>query len=237
MHVLLFDIDGTLIRSGGAGKAAMENALRLEFGVAEIIDGVPYSGRTDPAISRDLLSLHGLEPSHDNIGRLKTAYLLALPAALKKFNGIVLPGIRELLDRLRQTDHITLGLLTGNVRDGARHKLSHFELWHYFPFGAFADGIPERDDVARSALPEITRHLGRSVESGRIWVIGDTPLDVKCARAIGARAVAVATGWHAIDELHESGADYVLEDLRDAGALLNEWGVAKFRTEKKDLSS
>jgi phosphoglycolate phosphatase-like HAD superfamily hydrolase len=223
MHVLLFDIDGTLIRSGGAGKAAMEEALRLEFGVAEIIDGVPYSGRTDPAISRDLLTIHGLDPSPANIIRLKTAYLQALPAALKKFNGIVLPGIRALLDRLRGADHIALGLLTGNVRDGARHKLSHFELWHYFPFGAFADGIHERDDIARGALTEIARHLGRTVDARRIWVIGDTPLDVKCARAIGARAVAVATGWHPIEELRESGADFVLADLQEPQGLLDEW--------------
>jgi phosphoglycolate phosphatase len=226
MHVLLFDIDGTLIRSGGAGKAAMEHALRTEFGLVEIIDGVPYSGRTDPSIAHDLLTIHGLAPSPENMVRLKAAYLSHLPAALHQFNGIVLPGVRELLDRVKTLDHIAVGLLTGNGREGARRKLSHFDLWHYFAFGAFADDIPERDDVARSALLEINRHLGRDVHPNRVWVIGDTPLDVRCARAIGARAVAVATGWHSIDELTRTAADHVLEDLAAPHALLGAWGVS-----------
>ena len=225
MQVLLFDIDGTLIRSGGAGKAAMEDALRSEFGVGELYDRVPYSGRTDPSIGRDLLEVHGLEASEANILRLRTAYLRHLPESLRTNQGIVLPGIHELLERLRLADNITLGLLTGNVRDGARCKLSHFELWHYFPFGGFADGIPERDDVARFALKETARHLGRDVHPSNIWVIGDTPLDVKCARAIGAKAVAVATGWHSIDELNESKADWVLSDLSEPAELMKEWGL------------
>jgi phosphoglycolate phosphatase len=225
MHVILFDIDGTLIRSGGAGKAAMERALRTEFGVGEIVDRVPYSGRTDPSISHDLLAIHGLAPTPANINRLKAAYLSHLPGALRTFNGIVLPGVRALLDQLHATEHIAVGLLTGNVREGAHRKLSHFDLWQYFPFGAFADDIHERDDIARSAMPEIKRHLGREIDPDRIWVIGDTPLDVKCARAIGARAVAVATGWHSIDELNRARADHVLKDLEDPGALLSAWGL------------
>jgi len=223
MHVLLFDIDGTLIRSGGAGKAAMEEALRTEFGVREIIDGVPYSGRTDPAIAHDLLALHGLEPSPAHLAQLNSAYLRHLPAMLRQFNGVVLPGVHALLDRLSATNEVTVGLLTGNVREGARCKLTHFELWRHFPFGAFADGIHERDDIARGALSKIARHLGRDVHPQRIWVIGDTPLDVKCARAIGARAVAVATGWNSVEELQASGADFVLADLADADVLLREW--------------
>ena len=226
MHVLLFDIDGTLIRSGGAGKAAMEHALRSEFGVRDIVDGVPYSGRTDPSISYDLLAIHGLEPSQDNITRLKTAYLGHLPNALKSFDGIVLPGVRALLDRLQLTDNIALGILTGNVREGAQRKLRHFDLWRYFAFGAFADGIHERDDIARSALPEIKRHLSQDIHPDRVWVIGDTPLDVKCARAIGARAVAVATGWHSIEELNQARADHVLKDLEEVDVLLSAWGVS-----------
>lgn len=223
MQVLLFDIDGTLIRSGGAGKAAMEDALRSEFGVTDIVDGVPFSGRTDPSISYDLLDIHHLEPSPVNIDRLRVAYLRHLPDALRKHQGIVLPGIRRLLDRLRLADHLAVGLLTGNIREGARHKLGHFDLWHYFPFGAFADGIHERDDIARSALGEISTYLKRHVPPESCWVIGDTPLDVKCARAIGARAVAVATGWHSLDELHASRADFVLSDLSDPVPLLQEW--------------
>src|SRR5262245_57814238 len=117
MHVLLFDIDGTLIRSGGAGKSAMEAALRSEFGLTDLHDGVPYSGRTDPSIARDLLNVHGLDSCDANIDRLRDAYLRHLPDSLQRHNGIVLPGVRELLDRLRGIRHIAIGLLTGNIRE------------------------------------------------------------------------------------------------------------------------
>jgi phosphoglycolate phosphatase-like HAD superfamily hydrolase len=225
MQVLLFDIDGTLIRSGGAGKAAMENALRSEFGLTDLNDSVPYSGRTDPSIGRDLLNIHGLDACEANIHRLRDAYLRHLPESLRKHEGIVLPGIRELLDRLQGAEKIAVGLLTGNIRDGARCKLSHYGLWDYFPFGAFADGIHDRDDVARGALVEVARHTKREIHPSSIWVIGDTPLDVKCARAIGAKAVAVATGWHPVEELEASGADWVLSDLSEPARLLHSWGV------------
>jgi phosphoglycolate phosphatase len=227
MHILLFDIDGTLIRSGGAGKAAMDDALRDEFGVREILDRVPFSGRTDPAISYDLLKIHNIDPAPANVLRLKSAYLRLLPGALQRQTGVVLPGIRALLERLHVHDGVCLGLLTGNGRDGARCKLTHYDLWDYFPFGAFADDIHDRDDVARAALVEAVRHVGRNVPSSNVWVIGDTPYDVKCARAIGARAVAVATGWHSLDELRETNADVVVPDLQDAGVLLSSWGLAK----------
>ena len=225
MQVLLFDIDGTLIRSGGAGKAAMEDALRSEFGLTNLNDGVPYSGRTDPSIARDLLQVHGLDACEANTHRLRYAYLRHLPDSLRRHDGIVLPGIRELLNRVRNIESIAVGLLTGNIREGARCKLSHYGLWEYFPFGAFADGIHERDDVARGALVEVARHCRREIHPSSIWVIGDTPLDVKCARAIGAKAVAVATGWHPKEELEASGADWVLSDLTKPANLLRSWGI------------
>jgi phosphoglycolate phosphatase len=225
MQVLLFDIDGTLIRSGGAGKAAMEEALRNEFGLTHLHDKVPYSGRTDPSIGRDLLNIHGLDSCEANIHRLRDAYLRHLPESLRKHEGIVLPGIRELLERLQKAEGIALGLLTGNIRDGARCKLSFYGLWDYFPFGAFADGIHDRDDVARGALVEVARHIRREIHPSSIWVIGDTPLDVKCARAIGAKAVAVATGWHPVEELEASGADWVLNDLSEPRHLLAQWNA------------
>ena len=226
MHILLFDIDGTLIRSGGAGKAAMEAALTHGFGVAEIRDRVSYSGRTDGSISVDLLRIHDIEPSEANLWRLREAYLAHLPHCLRKNEGMVLPGVRELLTHLQARDDVLLGLLTGNIRAGGECKLRHFELWDHFAFGAFADGIHDRDDVARHALRETERHLRQPVDVDRVWVIGDTPFDVKCARAIGAKAVAVATGWHPIEELHASGAEYVLMDLSEPGVLLWEWGMA-----------
>jgi phosphoglycolate phosphatase len=224
MRILLFDIDGTLIRSGGAGKHAMEAALKTGFGVAEIRDRVSYSGRTDPGIARDLLSLHDREPSEANIEKLHAEYLTHLPKALKRGSGEVLPGIRRILDNPHPD--WTLALLTGNLRAGAEIKLRHFGIWDYFAFGAFADGIPDRDDVARRGLGIVREFMKRDVNPHDVWVIGDTPADVQCARAIGARAVAVKTGWHSERELRDSKPDWYVEDFENAGDLLKEWGWA-----------
>jgi len=224
MPILLFDIDGTLVRTGGAGKTAMETGLREEFGIDEIRDVVPYSGRTDRAIGRDLLAVHGIDASPANQVRLQEAYLSRLPAALRMHAGNVCPGIAELLMHLHPRPGVVLGLLTGNVRSGAKHKLGHYGLWDYFACGGFGDEHFERDDVARMAVAEVRAHLGRDFDTGDVWVIGDTPLDVQCARAVGAKVVAVATGWHPIEELTEHKPDYVLGDLSDARDLLRLWG-------------
>ena len=224
MTVILFDIDGTLVRTGGAGKAAMEAGLRSSFGVRDIRGEVPYSGRTDRAIGKDLLAVHGIDPTPENQRTLHEAYLAHLPGSLKRIGGVVCPGIRELLAEVKPRDAVLLGLLTGNVRAGARHKLSHFELWDHFVCGGFGDDHFERDDVARAALAGVRAHLNRDVNPANVWVIGDTPLDVQCARAIGAKAVAVATGWHTADELAGCGPDLMFPDLSDYRPLLAAWG-------------
>jgi phosphoglycolate phosphatase len=223
MPILLFDIDGTLVRTGGAGKTAMENGLRTAFGVAEILDVVPYSGRTDRAIARDLLVVHGIEPSSANQICLQEAYLSNLPNSLTNLGGMVCPGIAELLRHLHPRQDVLLGLLTGNVRTGAKHKLGHFGLWDYFVCGGFGDEHYDRDDVARMAITEVKAHLGRNIASSEVWVIGDTPLDVQCARAVGAKVVAVATGWHALDELARHSPDILLTDLSNHEELLRVW--------------
>src|SRR4051812_17896994 len=135
MHVCLFDIDGTLLASGGAGKAAMEAALREEVGLDAVRAKVPYSGRTDRAIGRDLLRLHDLDESPANWQRLRDGYLGRLPRSLRENAGCVLPGIAALLEQLAARGNVALGLLTGNVRAGARLKLGHYGLVHHFAFG------------------------------------------------------------------------------------------------------
>lgn len=119
MPVILWDIDGTLIRSGGAGKDAMEGALRDAFGLAEVKDEVPYSGRTDRAIARDLLRVHGLDASESNQTKLQEAYLAKLPDSLRLRGGNVLPGVADVLAELRSRTDVLMGLLTGNIRRGA----------------------------------------------------------------------------------------------------------------------
>jgi len=221
MHICLFDIDGTLLSSGGAGKAAMEAALESEFRTPPSAGGVPFSGRTDRAITQDLFAFYGIEWSTANWQRFLTAYLGHLPRCLARHTGKVLPGIAELLEVLVLRDRVAVGLLTGNVRDGARLKLQHYGLFQHFRFGGFGDHYLDRDDVAREALTVIQREFNGSVDGERIWVIGDTPLDIRCARAIGARAVAVATGFHSFDELSNARPDLVLADFSDPAPLLD----------------
>jgi phosphoglycolate phosphatase len=219
MIVCLFDIDGTLLSSGGAGKAALEAALTQDFAIA-IRGQVPYSGRTDRAIIRELFHVHGIADTSANLERIVAGYLRRLPEYLQAHQGRVLPGIGELLESLRCRPDVALGLLTGNVRAGAKAKLGHFGLFDKFAFGGFGDNHFDRDDVAREALAEVRRHVGAHVQSEQVWVIGDTPLDVRCARAIGARVAAVATGIHTLADLFDTGADLVLPNLADATPLL-----------------
>jgi len=220
MYVCLFDIDGTLLSSGGAGKAAMEAALAAEFGMPPVSDGVPFAGRTDRAIARDLFRLHRIEETADTWQRFLASYLRHLPSCLAAHKGQVLPGIGALLGCLQQHGKVAVGLLTGNVRDGARLKLGHYGLYHHFAFGGFGDHYFNREEVAREALAAVRKHLQIHVESERIWVIGDTPLDVRCARSIGARAVGVATGWHSLEVLAAEQPDLLLTDLSDPSRLL-----------------
>jgi phosphoglycolate phosphatase-like HAD superfamily hydrolase len=220
MNIFLFDIDGTLISSGGAGKAALEAALASEFGFQEMAGEVLFSGRTDRAIIRDIFALHGIEETPETLQRLLDAYLGHLPACLRNFSGKILPGIAALLERLCGRPDAVVGLLTGNVRVGARLKLGHFDLFHHFALGGYGDHHLCRNDVAREALVEVQRHVNGSFRLDRLWVIGDTPLDVDCARAIGARVAAVGTGWHSMEELAAAQPDLLLADLSDPEPLL-----------------
>jgi phosphoglycolate phosphatase len=224
MFACLFDIDGTLLSSGGAGKHAMYAAIASEFGVGELLDNVPFAGRTDRAIGRDLFTTHGLEDSDANWGRFTRAYLQHLPQSLKLRPGCVLPGVAGLLAALQQRDDVVVGLLTGNLRDGARTKLAHYAIDQYFRFGGFGDRHLDRCDVARDAVRALSEHHPARFDARDVWVIGDTPLDIECARSIGARVLAVCTGFHSADELAGHEPDLLLRDLVDASTLLAELG-------------
>jgi phosphoglycolate phosphatase-like HAD superfamily hydrolase len=219
MIACLFDIDGTLLASGGAGKAALESAFTGEFGV-ELRGQIPYAGRTDRAIVRDLFRLHDLVDTPENLHKLLDGYLRRLPDSLRQHNGRVLPGIQAVLAQLREAPHVAVGLLTGNVRAGAQTKLGHFGLFEHFAFGGFGDHHFDRDDVAREAFAAVQQCVGPHCTADRVWVIGDTPLDVQCARAIGARVAAVATGLHTCAELSPTKPDLLLSDLSDPQPLL-----------------
>jgi phosphoglycolate phosphatase-like HAD superfamily hydrolase len=219
MRIILFDIDGTLISTGGAGRDALNNAMTSEFAVESPFE-VDLSGRTDRGICRELFDAHAIEHSDANWLRFQQAYLAGLQNHLLTRAGHVLPGVPDLISALQQRPHVKLGLLTGNVREGARRKLSHYALSDHFHFGGFGDHHHERDDVAREALCAAREHCGDHVCGDHIWVIGDTPLDIRCARAIGAKVVAVATGTFTVEQLQAHAPDLAVETLSDTERLL-----------------
>jgi phosphoglycolate phosphatase-like HAD superfamily hydrolase len=226
VYAVLFDIDGTLVQTGGAGQLAFAETFLHEFGVAEISAAVAFAGRSDRAIASELMSVHGVEPSDANWQRFRTAYLGRLRGALQRREGRVLPGVVELLDELGRVPHAAVGLLTGNVRDGAQEKLSFYGLANRFAFGGFGDETKDRCEIASFALSAAEQHaIGRNGAHVQpplfgAMVIGDTVHDITCARAIGALAVAVPTGGATRDALAAAAPDLLLENLSDSQPLL-----------------
>ncbi len=211
--ICLFDIDGTLLRTGGAGQKAMERALTDVFGVPDPWEDIPAAGRTDRAITYDLFTYHELAPNEQQWEEFQAVYFRHLSNTLAELEGAVLPGIQRLLDHIAKLPDVSMGLLTGNFRAAAKIKLEHYSIDQHFAYGGYGDHHHDRDDVARVAYAEACRHLAREVDPKAICVIGDTPSDVKCARAIGARAIAVATGMYTVDELAQSQPDELYEDF------------------------
>ena len=223
MKAVLFDIDGTLILTGGAGQRAFAETFATDFGVPNISRNVAFAGRSDRAIAHELMRVHDIEPSEANWQRFRAGYLARLPGALRAGNGQVLPGVHALLDRLELAP-VHVGLLTGNVRVGAQSKLSHYDLWHRFAFGGFGDDCLDRNDIASLALAAARRHVSSNgiaaIHGETVVVIGDTESDIRCARAIGAIAVAVATGLTSAEALAAEKPDLLMENLEDTTALL-----------------
>ncbi len=216
MKVLLWDIDGTLIRSGNAGHRAMNAAAQAVFGLADAFAHFDFGGRTDPWVLNVLCAQHRLEASPADIDRFFAVYVDALRTELHNPRALTCAGIRETLDHFHGAPETAQGLLTGNIVSGARVKLEHFGLWEYFPFGAFADDSGERNRLGPIALDRARRHVGLdSLEASDLIVIGDTPHDIACARAVGAHAVATATGGFTYDELAEHKPDLLVRDFTD----------------------
>jgi phosphoglycolate phosphatase-like HAD superfamily hydrolase len=223
--LVLFDIDGTLIQTGRAGVRGMNLAFRSLYGREQALDGVPFAGRTDHAIVSDVLRAIGVDPVDDEIDRLRDAYLVHLAMEIGRpvsSPSGILPGVEALLVALAARQSTGIGLLTGNFAGGARIKLAHFGLWSAFAFGAFGDRHGDRRELVPVALAQ-AKAAGLVVPSmDRVVVIGDTPLDVDCARAHGARSVAVATGTFGRSDLDAANADLVADSLSDTRAIL-EW--------------
>lgn len=214
-RLLLFDIDNTLLYSGGAGSVAMTAAFRDLFGVDDGFGKIEFSGRTDRFILQSALDTHGIDGDFEQqMGAFLDRYYALLPAILAEKQGTLMPGFPALLASLAEAPNTRLGLATGNFSQAARFKLAHYGIDEFFAegtslLGGFGEESIDRADVARKAI----ENVGAGVSAEQVLVIGDTPKDIAAALDNGVTAVGVATGSYTTDQLRESGAHMVFEDF------------------------
>jgi len=232
--LVLFDIDGTLLDTAGAGRIGLAASFRAVFGIEDIevpVSRVSFGGKTDPTIIAEIARFAGVPPGdvEFRFRELQGAYLHALRSELSSPNPRrrVLPGVAPLLTILSQRPDVFLGLVTGNIEEGARAKLDAFGLTHSFVDGGFSSDHPERGEIARIAHQKLARRAGFRFPAERVMVIGDTELDVACAQANGFRSIAVASGFSSEEELRAARPDAVFSDLTDADSVLAAMGLAE----------
>jgi phosphoglycolate phosphatase len=219
VRLVLFDIDGTLVRTGGAGVKAFAKVFASEFGVSDGFERLRFAGRTDVSLVREFFGVHAIASTHRNFERFFEQYVFWLDHILSGSETEMCPGVWETIRGLKDIEAPpVLGLLTGNIRLGAEIKLRHFGLWDSFETGAFADDHEERDHIAGIARQRGEFILGESLADDEVLVIGDTPLDIRCGRAIGAKVLAVATGGATLDELVRHKPDWAVPDLTRVSA-------------------
>jgi phosphoglycolate phosphatase len=221
--LLLFDIDGTLITTGGAGYRAIKRAVEVTMGVARALDGIPVAGRTDSIILRDAIrAISGDDLTLELRDRIRDTYMGILREEIDLVGGGpgVLPGVRPLLDRLADDPAYHVALLTGNFSQTAAIKLGYFDLWRYFAWGAFGEDAVNRNDLLPVAIERYRERTGQDIAPADVIVIGDTPNDVEVARVGQARSVAVTTGQFDRAALLGAGADVVFHDLGDVDEVL-----------------
>jgi len=224
--LVLWDIDGTLIVSQGAGVRAMERGFTKRFNLPCDLSKIDWAGRTDRWITSEVLRYNSLPDTPENIQAYIEAYLDMLPLELAEGKqGQVLPGIIELLETLHHHPRIAQGLLTGNLQRGAQFKLTHYNVWHYFEFGAFADDSARRNDLGPHALRRAGEHHNVTFSPENTWIIGDTPHDIECGKVIGAKTIAVATGNYSLEELKSHAPTAAFADFSDPAAFLRTIGA------------
>lgn len=216
VRLVLFDIDGTLVHTGGAGIKAFSKVFATEFGAHYGVERIKFAGRTDVSLVREFFGLHDIPATSENFERFFDRYVYWLDHILAHSQSAECPGVRALITELEALpEPPLLGLLTGNIRLGAEIKLRHFGLWEHFKTGGFADDDEDRNKIAAAAKMRGSRVLGRELRGEEIVVVGDTPLDIRCGRAIGAKVLAVATGGARFHELEAHQPDWVVNDLRE----------------------
>lgn len=212
-RLLLFDIDGTLVSTGGAGVYALRRALSERYQIKDDLAGLEIAGMTDSGIVANILKKHRLPETQEDIAAFLQLYVDGLARELPRRRGALLPGVLPLLQKLKSRPHLVLALLTGNLRRGAQLKLEHYGIWELFEFGAFADDHHDRNKLGECARTRAREKHGREFAAAEIDVIGDTPRDIACGKAFGARTIAVATGIWPREKLAEHRPDFVFDDL------------------------
>ncbi|MBX9672427.1 MAG: HAD hydrolase-like protein [Candidatus Obscuribacterales bacterium] len=224
-RLILFDIDETMISSDGAGRKALARALHQLHQVPEAATRVSMSGKTDPQILTEILSTQAhIDPSHiqSAIPAIIELYLTFLDQEiLASQNYIMHDGVREILDHLVDDDRACLGLLTGNVEAGARKKLARFDLNKYFAIGAYGSDSADRSQLPPYAVARAREHFKSDFDPQQVYIIGDSVNDIACARAYGARVIAVNTGKTSYTDLAAHNPDYLLASLADKRQVLS----------------
>jgi phosphoglycolate phosphatase len=223
-RLLLFDIDGTLIHSGGAGVHALKSAFTERFDIIDDLHDIEIAGMTDSGIVASILNKHKIPATNENVSAFLDSYVHFLSLELPRRVGNLLPGVLELLEKLKSRPHLVLALLTGNVSRGAQLKLEHYGVWHFFEFGAFADDHHDRNRLGTVARARAKEKHGRRFSASEIDVIGDTPRDIACGKAFGARTIAVATGTWSRDQLAKYRPDFLIDDLSDVEGIIDTLG-------------
>ena len=220
-RLVLFDIDGTLLKCGPQVKALFAELLAEVFGTAGGVNAYDFAGKTDDQIVGEVLGAAGVaeEVIAAGLPRARSLWGDRLEGGLDRDRMELLPGVVDTLERLSADDSVAVGLLTGNWSVGARVKLGRFELNRYFGFGAFGDGVSERRQLPPLALEAARQHTGFAFAADRTVIVGDTLLDVDCARSHGISALGVATGPTSVEGLRRAGADWVAADLASAATL------------------
>lgn len=214
IRLVLFDIDGTLVHTGGAGIKAFAKVFQTEFNAHDGFEKLKFAGRTDVSLVREFFKYHNIAETPGNFERFFERYVFWLDYILNHSHTEACPGVWEFIDALKKLPKPPLiGLLTGNIRLGAEIKLRHFDLWKEFETGGFADDNEDRDLIAAAARDRGRRILGKNLRDDEILVIGDTPFDIRCGRAIKAKVLAVATGGATLEELKRHQPDWAIEDL------------------------
>lgn len=223
MKLLLFDIDGTILHAHGSGRRSVEAALEGVAGQPISTEGIPFSGKTDPQILREVLEANGLAPEtvQSILKDAVQAYTEAARADLSVAQVEVYPGVAELIGRLAKRDDVQLSLLTGNVEEMAYAKLDAGRINStLFPFGAFGSDHADRYQLPAIARDRALSHTGRTFDGADIVIIGDTKHDILCGRSIGVTSIAVATGHYSREDLAPHGPDHLFDDLTDHDAFL-----------------